>query len=67
MIGFHNLETLDLNFDFEHINLTNRDKLEELIDNEDIVIHIDAKGNVIESLESPIENFNINVFQHYFY
>ena len=27
----------------------------------DIVIHLAAKGNVIESVESPIENFNSNV------
>ncbi len=60
-IGFHNIESLGLDFNFEQINLSNRDKLEEFIDKDDIVIHLAAKGNVIESVENPIENFNYNV------
>ena len=36
-------------------------RLEELLSGVDVVFHLAAKGNVIESVENPLANFNSNV------
>ena len=43
------------------LDLSNKNKVEEIISESDIVIHLAAKGNVVESVEEPIINFNNNI------
>jgi len=42
-------------------NICEKEKLCKLLHNVDIVVHLAAKGNVIESIKSPILNFENNV------
>ena len=44
-----------------NLDLSNKNKVEKIISESDIVIHLAAKGNVVESVEEPIINFNNNV------
>ena len=43
------------------IDLKDKFKVEEIISDCDILIHLAAKGNVVESVDEPIDNFNSNV------
>ena len=43
------------------LDLSDKNNLEEIISESDIVIHLAAKGNVVESVDEPIINFNNNV------
>ena len=42
-------------------DLIDLEKTCEVIDNADLVVHLAAKGNVVESIDNPIENLNANV------
>ncbi|MCQ9200682.1 MAG: GDP-mannose 4,6-dehydratase [Prochlorococcus marinus CUG1437] len=44
-----------------NLDLSNKNKAEEIISESDLVIHLAAKGNVVESVDEPIINFNNNV------
>jgi UDP-glucose 4-epimerase len=44
------------------INITSSDKVFDLIQGSDVVVHLAARGNVIESISDPIENFKSNIF-----
>ena len=44
------------------IDLSNSDDLIDLIKGSDLIVHLAAKGNVVDSISNPIENFNSNVF-----
>ena len=48
-IQHHNFDLLDI------------EKTCEVIDNADVIVHLAAKGNVVESIDNPIENLNSNV------
>ena len=43
-------------------DLNEKDKLKDCLNGIDIVIHLAARGNVIESINDPILNFNSNVY-----
>lgn len=47
-----------------HIDLalSDRDAVCEALKGCDLVIHLAAKGNVVESVDDPLENFNSNVY-----
>lgn len=47
----------------QHIDsaLSDRDTVCEALKGCDLVIHLAAKGNVVESVDNPLENFNSNV------
>ena len=44
-----------------YFDLNEKDKLKDCLNDIDIVIHLAARGNVIESINDPILNFNSNV------
>ena len=43
------------------IDLSQKKEIKNIINSCDLVIHLAAKGNVVESVQEPIENFNQNV------
>ena len=43
-----------------HFDLQDDQKLEQALSGVDCVFHLAAKGNVIESIENPLENFDFN-------
>ena len=43
-------------------NISDKEKLCKLLHNIDLVVHLAANGNVIDSIKSPILNFQNNVF-----
>tara|TARA_A100000164_G_C21873009_1_gene756206 strand:+ start:220 stop:1143 length:924 start_codon:yes stop_codon:yes gene_type:complete len=69
IICFDNLSSKTINHNYfgknvKFINddLTNINDYKEL-KNVDIIFHLAAKGNVIDSVQNPIDNFNSNVFE----
>ena len=43
------------------VDLLDQEKLKELLEGVDVVIHLAARGNVVESIENPISNLDSNV------
>ena len=46
----------------EKIDISSSENLLNLIDGADLIVHLAAKGNVIESISNPLENFNSNAY-----
>ncbi len=53
--GKKNLKVFD-------IDLSDKKEIKNIINSSDLLIHLAAKGNVVESVQEPIKNFNQNVF-----
>ncbi|MDB4346464.1 NAD-dependent epimerase/dehydratase family protein [bacterium] len=47
--------------DHHFFDIVDADKLISLLNGVDVVFHLAAKGNVVESVKEPLENFNANV------
>ena len=70
IICFDNLSSKTINHDYfdESVKiikdeLCNINDHKEELKNIDIIFHLAAKGNVIDSIKNPMENFNSNVFE----
>ena len=48
-------------FDHYHFDINDTDRLSKLMEGTDLVVHLAAKGNVVESIHSPLSNFHSNV------
>lgn len=49
------------NVEVHNIDLNDIDKLIPIVEKSDLIIHLAAKGNVVESVSNPLDNFNSNV------
>ena len=46
----------------EKLDISSSENLLNLLEGADLVVHLAAKGNVIESISNPLENFNSNAY-----
>ena len=44
------------------VDIANASNLFDLINNADLIVHLAARGNVVESIANPLENFNSNAY-----
>ena len=49
------------NIEVYKIDLKDTKKLRTIVEKSDLIIHLAAKGNVMESVSNPLDNFNSNV------
>ena len=61
LIGDGNLQLIKQDIDYVKVNLLDKEKVSSYLKSTDIIIHLAAKGNVVESVEDPMSNFNCNV------
>lgn len=59
--GSKNHLSTTLSCDHLFFDINDTDRLARALEGVDIVYHLAAKGNVVESIEKPIENFHSNV------
>ena len=60
-VGKLNLQLLKQNVKLIEADLQDKDLISQILNKDDLVIHLAAKGNVVESVASPIDNFQSNV------
>ena len=46
----------------EKLDISSSENLINLLEGADLVVHLAARGNVIESISNPLENFNSNAY-----
>lgn len=51
----------DVNCDIKKVDLQNLENTREALKGVDVLFHLAASGNVVESIQSPIDNFHNNV------
>lgn len=61
LIGDGNLQYIKQDIEYIKLNLLDKEKVASYLKSSDIIIHLAAKGNVVESVEDPMSNFNCNV------
>ena len=61
MYGEKNLELLDFDINYKKFDIANTHQIASLLEVEDVIVHLAARGNVVESVQDPILNLHSNV------
>ena len=58
MCGETNLDLVKCDINYNKIDIINTHDIASLLTKDDVIVHLAARGNVVESIQDPIINFH---------